>query len=72
MTKGLVFSRRLGLHLETGLSTLCSATRTISGTDRYHRTVISISADTWTVQLQFPDELQAFAGAFPMHYSYVI
>jgi len=26
--------------------------------------IISISADIWTVQLRFPDELQAFTGEF--------
>jgi len=58
-------SRRLGLHPETGLSRICSGTRTILYTDRHNNPVISISADTFTVQLRFPDELQAFAGAFP-------
>jgi len=31
--------------------------------DQHNRPVINISADTWTVQLRFPDELQAFGGA---------
>jgi len=57
-------SRRLGLHPETGLSSICSGIRTIQCTDRHDRPVISISADTCTVRLRFPDELQAIAGAF--------
>jgi len=31
---------------------------------RHNWPVISISAETWTGQLRFPDELQAFAGDF--------
>jgi len=57
-------SRRLGLHPETGPSSICSGTRTIKCTDRHNRPVISISADTCTVQLRFSDELQAFARDF--------
>jgi len=49
-------SRRLGLHPETGFSSICSGTRTIQCTDRHNRPFINISADTWTVQLRFPDE----------------
>jgi len=59
-------SRRLGLHPEIGLTSIFRGTRTIQGTVRHKRPVISISADSWTVQLRFPNELQAFAGEFPM------
>jgi len=59
-------SKTRSVHPETGLSSICSGTRTIHCTDRHKRQVISISADAWTVQLRFPDELQTFAGAFPM------
>jgi len=61
----IVGSIRLGLHPETaqtGLSSICSGTRSIQCTDPHNRPVITISADTWTVQLRFPDELQAFCG----------
>jgi len=48
-------SRGLGLHPETGLSSICSGTRTIQCTGRHNRLVISISADTCTVQRRFPE-----------------
>jgi len=32
----------------------------LKGTISNHHRVISISADTWTVQLRFPDEIKAY------------
>jgi len=42
------------------LSSMCSSTRTIQGTDWHNRPIMNISADTWTVQLRFLDELQTY------------
>jgi len=42
-----------------GLSSMCNGSRTTYGTDLRNRPVSGISATSWTMQMRFPDDIQA-------------